>query len=128
MAGGVFEYVTHQKCLFHLVKESKPHLLMLCSDAGDVRVKARSWVFAHIYVPITMWPVTCEYILCLPLEHICYPVLLFEGETCIRVIYDRLTKAPVSFGLPTCVLLTHRAEGWGSIGPWSYRLSDRELV
>lgn len=29
------------------------------------------------------------------------------------VIYDRLTKAPFSFGLPTCVL-THRAEGWGS--------------
>lgn len=33
-------------------------------------------------------------------------------ETCLCVIYDRLTKAPFSFGRSTCIL-THRAEGSG---------------
>lgn len=47
-----------------------------------------------------------------PWERICYPVLLLERRTCMCVIYDRLTKAPFSFGLPTCVL-TLRVRGVG---------------
>lgn len=49
-----------------------------------------------------------------PLEHICYLALVLKGDMYLCDIqYDRLTKAPFSFGLPTCVL-THRAEGRGS--------------
>lgn len=70
---------------------SAPYLMPLrfWPRIGDVRVEMRSWGVARVYVLITMSPVNTHYVS--PIEHVCYPL-----------IFDRLTKAPSSFGLLTC--------------------------
>lgn len=75
MVGGVFEYVTHQKCLFHLVKASKGRSNLCFSVSGGCQGES-------------LLMGACAY-LCA--DH-SYRVM------CMCVIRDRLPKAPFSFG------------------------------
>lgn len=85
MVGGDFEYVTHQKCLYRLAK-GRPNLCLSVSavyrrGCRDERVRV------HIYGSLTLWPVTCEYILLPMCMHVMHAGLMSMG-----VIYDKVDK------------------------------------